>query len=277
MKQFDLHRFGRALQCHVLSSRKEILAGFLWMVAVFFLVDLFFTELIDMGNDDGSLGFYMQKVENYVAGCVFGILVGTMVWATRIFSNMKTTPQRTTYLLLPVSHAEKYLVRFLHATVISLLLGIAAFILADALRMLVAVTWGRPLVSGIPILFGHEVGELAPRHGTSLAILLAGGFFFFNHACYVLGGTLFRKQPFLMTSGVLFVLLLLVSHVIDWVTDFYNVSITFVSYNEQTGLYVNPWVYPLIVVFYLLAVACYWLSYRQFCRMQVINNKWLNV
>jgi len=59
-------------------------------------------------------------------------------------------------------------------------------------------------------------------------------------------------------------------------TEFSN-GLTLVGYDDRTGLYVSPWIHAGTIGCYLVAVLFYWLSYKLFCRMQVINNKWLNV
>jgi hypothetical protein len=104
---------------------------------------------------------------------------------------------------------------------------------------------------------------------------MMGSTLLISHATYILGGALFRKSPFVLTTLVMFVLSVLVGQVLHD-SQLLN-EITLADYNPQTGLHISPWVWTAGTVNYLLALLFYWLSYKLFCRMQVINNKWLNL
>ena len=104
---------------------------------------------------------------------------------------------------------------------------------------------------------------------------------FYFHSLYIVGGTLFRRQQFLMTSAtiaVVVILLIIVRNQIDW----NSVNIDFINgtWDEKTKTYTtifHPFFYILNTAVTLFIPIHYWISYKLFTRMQVINNKWLNV
>ncbi|MBP3777332.1 MAG: hypothetical protein J6I37_10140, partial [Prevotella sp.] len=108
-----------------------------------------------------------------------------------------------------------------------------------------------------------------------LGFFFAIGTILYFHSLYMLGGTAFRRQQFLMTTLFIvlcFIIIVNVLHHID-----FEGNINLLSYDEQNGLQVHPAMYVIMVCLYLLTCFNYWLSYRIFCRVQAINNKWLNV
>ena len=106
-------------------------------------------------------------------------------------------------------------------------------------------------------------------------------FVFYVHSLYIVGGTLFRRQQFLFTSAtiaVVGILLIMLLNQIDW-TVFHFGFITG-TWDEKTQTYTqifHPLFYIINSAMMLLVVFHYWASYKLFTRMQVINNKWLNV
>jgi hypothetical protein len=104
---------------------------------------------------------------------------------------------------------------------------------------------------------------------------------FYIHSLYIVGGTLFRRQQFLFTSGTIVVvgiLLIMLLNQIDW----NSIHFDFITgtWDEKTLTYTqifHPSFYIINSVLMLLIAFHYWVSYKLFCRMQVINNKWLNV
>ena len=75
------------------------------------------------------------------------------------------------------------------------------------------------------------------------------------HAFYLLGATLFRKHPFLLTASSLAILLAFFASTIQWLYQMFS-----------------------SLVFYLLVIcAICWLAYRLFCRWQVVTRKFTNL
>lgn len=280
MKQFDISRFGALLKWHLMSNHRQILNIFFALTIGFFAMMLFFTQVLDFQVlDDGpsTIRLYQMRLEMSMMTGLFCIFICVLVSAARIFRNMKSTSQRITFLMLPASNFEKWLVRFLHATLFTFLLACLALVAADVVRMLIAPLWDKPFMSGVALLLKdrNRVEVPVDSYKAFVFLFMMGSTLLISHATYILGGALFRKSPFVLTTLVMFVLSVLVGQVLHD-SQLMN-EITLADYNPQTGLYISPWVWIAGTVNYLLALLFYWLSYKLFCRMQVINNKWLNL
>jgi hypothetical protein len=222
---------------------------------------------------------YNHNVEQSVAfGFVF-FCIAMLFGATSMFSQMKETRQRSAYLLWPVSNLEKYVVSFLHSFVLMAILTVVAYMLADTLRVFVDWLTGRVVIWGIPKLAEPFGSNAAFEYWQTAWMLFT--WVFYIHSLYIVGGTLFRRQQFLLTSAtiaVVAILLVMILNQIDW----NSVDIKFITstWDEKTETYnriFHPFFYILNTVVTLLIVFHYWASYKIFTRMQVINNKWLNI
>ena len=288
MNTFNFNRFSQALKCQFLVERKTWIRLFGIFTLVMSFANLFFTRV--QGNN------YSNMVENwgleeasrlynhYVESTVmFGIIffcIAMLFGATGMFSQMKDTRKRSAYLLWPVSNLEKYVVSFLLNFVLMAILTVVAYMLADALRVFVDWLTGRVVIWGIPKLSEPLNSPDGPFEHWQFAWMLFA-WVFYIHSLYVVGGTLFRRQQFLMTSAtiaVVAILLIMILNQIDW----NSVDIKFVTgtWDEKTSTYnqtFHPFFYILNTVVTLLIPIHYWISYKLFTRMQVINNKWLNI
>ena len=288
MNTFNFNRFSQALKCQFLVERKTWIRLFGIFTLVMSFANLFFTRV--QGNN------YSNMVENwgleeasrlynhYVESTVmFGIIffcIAMLFGATGMFSQMKDTRKRSAYLLWPVSNLEKYVVSFLLNFVLMAILTVVAYMLADALRVFVDWLTGRVVIWGIPKLSEPLNSPDGPFEHWQFAWMLFA-WVFYIHSLYVVGGTLFRRQQFLMTSAtiaVVAILLIMILNQIDW----NSVDIKFVTgtWDEKTSTYnqtFHPFFYILNTVVTLLIPIHYWISYKLFTRMQVINNKGLNV
>ena len=278
MSNFNYNRFSQALKCHFLVERKTWIRLFGIYTLVMFMANLFFTRVADSGYSHWAekypdeLFFHYSRIVEQTS--VFGIVFfcfAMLFTASGMFSQMKDTRKRSAYLLWPVSNLEKYVVSVLISVVMMLFLTIGACILADALRVL--VDW----LTGRIVVWGFAMPAFQDWHGVWMVLVWA----FYIHSLYIVGGTLFRRQQFLFTSGTIVVvgiLLIMIMNQIDWNSiHFYFIT---GNWDEKTQTYTNifhPAFYIINSAMMLLVVFHYWASYKLFTRMQVINNKWLNV
>ena len=284
MSTFNFNRFSQALKCHFLVERKAWIRLFGIFTLVMFMANLFFTRVQGMSYHtlaenwtfDELIRTYTHYVEQSAAFGVFFFCIAMLFGATSMFSQMKDTRKRSAYLLWPVSNMEKYVVSFLLNFVLMAILTVGAYMLADTLRVLVDWLSGRVVIWGIPMF--------AKPFGNNTALVewqMAWMFFnmvFYIHSLYIVGGTLFRRQQFLMTSGTIVVVSILLSMILNQIHPDFNFITG--TYDEKTQTYTQtfyPSFYIINSVVTLLIPLHYWVSYKLFCRMQVINNKWLNV
>ena len=285
MNNFDLHRFSQALKCYFMTSRRTWLRYFGIFTLVLFMADLFFTriqghsfaDMVEWWGLEGAVRTYTSYVEgSAIFGLVF-FFIAMLFGASFLFSHMKETRQRTTYLMWPVSNLEKYLVPLVHNI---LLLGIGtlvAYHLADALRVLLDWTTGRVAIWGVPYFWDIVSRPFDGSAPWELTAFVIGSYLWF-HSLYILGGSLFRRQQFLLTSIAIVVGFFLFVWTAHTLAEVSGVNSHFEFIEQHDGVWHVHWsFYLILVVGYGLTALHYWLSYKIFCRMQVINNKWLNV
>lgn len=281
MKQFDLNRFGRILKYHFYVTGPTWLRVIGIYTLVFFLFELFITRVQGMKYNivaenhpiDFVYDIYAHQVSQTAQFGLFFLAIAMLFGAANLFSHLKTKPQRSTYLTLPASNLEKYLSSYLYAVVLLAVGTFVAYCVADALRVMLDLISGRVIIFGVPYFFEPFNFNDAP----SLLVVWLIGILLYFHSVYILGGTLFRKLKFLLTSILviigIFLVLWGISASSGWI-DWHRFPM---SQNFE-GETVFHWLfYVMIVLSYLMTAIHYWLSYRIFCRMQVINHKWLNV
>lgn len=279
MKTFDMQRFLLTMKWDVISNWKESLKIMLTMtfaMGIMFAITLFGKTTVEA--NDWVVDTVMQQQGLFG---LFGFIVFMVVGASRIFNNMRTKQQRTAFLMLPASNAEKFVARWLWATVGQLVLFVVALLLADLLQVLFSVILGKGVFGSAAaatfkmvgnIFTGgsrglHALGEKDMSAALTLSIFMCMTAVF-NHASYVLGGVFFRRNPWLLTTCAGFVLTVIISIFIPntyWIEGWMGDDSAYLSLNIWSGILA------------VLTVAAYFAGYWIFKRMQVINNKWTNV
>ena len=219
---------------------------------------------------------YNREVEQALSFAVIFFCFSMLFGASFLFSQMKETRKRSAYLLWPVSNLEKYVVNLLLSFFWLAIITVGAYLLADTLRVFVDWATGRVVIWGFPKLAEPFGNDAAFEQWQSAWMFFT--WVFYMHSLFIVGGTLFRRQQFLLTSmSIIVVGILLVSSLshMDFHIDFIKSN-----WDEKTSTYTKiyyPFFYILNTALCLLIVFHYWASYKLFTRMQVINNKWLNV
>lgn len=287
MSTFNINRFGQALKCQLMVGRKMWIRLFSIYTLVMFMAGLFWTriqgtsyELMETWGTDELYQAYERHVTQSVSFGLIFFCIAMLFGASGMFSQMKDTPKRSAYLLWPVSNLEKYVISILLSIVLMAVVTVGAFFLADALRVFVDWVTGRIIVWGFPILFDSQ-REAVSSSEERLFLWMVLTFMFYFHSLYIVGGTLFRRQQFLLTSGTIIAVSILLTIILKHI-DWSGVDIEFINnhWDEETQTYIrifHPLFYIINTIGCLLIVFHYWASYKLFTRMQVINNKWLNV
>ena len=281
MSTFNITRFSQALKCQYMNSRKDWMLVFgIYTIALSFLNILFVRSTSFDGGDyhdvvaKHGVAYMEDAYPILIKGiAVFDIIffgIGMLFCASFLFYHLKKKSWCSAYLMWPASNLEKYLVSLVLNVVMAAIGTIICIIIADALRVLVDALSGRIVVWAIPMIFDLKTLNLNP--------LIAWGPFLSEilliHAAYILGGTLFRKQQFVLTTIAIVIIGYIM--VFTWHSPVIDNANLF-DLDEKGKSLPNAWFYVVSIGGYLLTALCYWLSYKIFCRMQVINNKWLNV
>ena len=284
MSTFNTTRFGQALKCQFLVLRKTWIRLFGIFTLVMFMANLFFTRVNGVEYDDmvsqWPMEEFLHTYNNYVEQTVgFGVIFfcfSMLFGASFLFAGMKDTRKRSAFLLWPVSNLEKYIISLLLSILWLAVITIGAYLLADALRVFVDWVTGRVAIWGFPKIATRIIGPGPFEYWQTAWMLFA--WVFYIHSLYIVGGTLFRRQQFLLTSATIAVVGILLVMILNQI----NPQINFITGNwdMKTETYTqifHPFFYVLNTTLCLLIVFHYWASYKLFTRMQVINNKWLNV
>ena len=287
MSTFNYNRFSQALKCHFLVERKTWIRLFSIFTLVMFFADMFWTrvqgtsynDMLEQWSYDDFFSMYNHYVEQTVFFGIIFFCFSMLFGATGMFSQMKDTRKRSAYLLWPVSNLEKYVVSFLLSFGIMAILTFGAYALADTLRVFIDWLTGRVIIWGIPKL--AEPFQKDAAFDTWQITWMFFTWVFYIHSLYIVGGTLFRRQQFLLTSATIVVVAILLTIILNQI-NWDNVQIDFIrtTWDEKTQTYNQtfyPFFYILNTVVTLLIPIHYWISYKLFTRMQVINNKWLNI
>ena len=285
MSTFNTTRFCQAFKCQFLVLRKTWIRLFGIFTLVMFMANLFFTRVSGTKYDYMISHWDMEAVwrtyNNYVQSTVaFGLIFfcfAMLAAASLLFSGMKDTRKRSAFLLWPVSNLEKYVISIILSVFWMMVITSAAYVLADAMRVFVDWVSGRIIIWGVPVVF-TQVFDQAVFHNDWQMVWWFFTIVFYIHSLYIVGGTLFRRQQFLFTSATIAVVGILLIMLLNKI----HPDVQFISgtWDEKTHTYnqiFHPFFYILNTTLCVLIVFHYWASYKLFTRMQVINNKWLNV
>lgn len=275
MKNFDMNRFGRTLKWSALMTKKEALTNLASMTFAFAVLAV--VQVMSSRNVPDIV--VENNLHNFTSFALFVFLIICSIGGCWIFSNMKTKEQRITFKMLPATDLEKFVVRALYATVVWWFMAFVAFCLADLFRMLVSLVAGVSITgSAVPLFFSMISANTDVNINTlnsgdvafaAAIYTMANAWAFWAHSLYILGGTLFRRRQFVLTT--------LAHSIIGLV--FTPMLIHFVDSSDSLALRDSlvAIVWTAAAVFAVWGLLDWWLSYRIFRRMQVINNKWLNI
>lgn len=274
---FDINRFYNLMRYEVLSESKNFLRGLLGLtMGMTFYFCLVFYSIKDAAWLDRFHNIYLQ-CENAAYFAFFCVM---FVAGCMIFKNMLTKQQRIAFMALPASNLEKFIARFLWTNVGYLLIVILSTIFADILLALFSLCLGEGVHGSVVFaicerLFdGHGCMRISGNRLPDFYFYLwMTTVVFFFQSSWTFIGTLFRKNAWLwaICLEVLFgsVFVVFLDSEPFWFTSFYS------SLYDAIGV---RWMVLSHSVLGLAASAMlYWGSYKLFVRMQVINNKWVNI
>ena len=269
MIQFSFNRFGKLASWSLTNDRKYYVKTFLQMLTVLTLVFLFFTmEHNGNAKFDGK-----EYVSDHYSPCFFVALylfiINIVVGPSLMFYSMKGKHDRQTLMTLPASNLEKYLMRY-STWIILVPIVLLAFFAADLIQYVVNWLLGRDYTTFVTTHFlfdRYMVGwrtiicnEMS-RDGALKPYMIG----LCVHSVFALGATFFRSRRFnaIFTTIALIIFVELVM----WLSNNFGNADNTVNDGHYTTGY---------LVCIGLTMVNFWLSYRLFCRTQVIG-KYVNV
>ena len=261
MNTFSFKRFAQVLRWYLVQNKDTLLRWTTGSVIGIFLFQVF-GVVIGMGSG------YIASVNFTVNAAAFLLSIAVLVAASSTFDFAKTKQRRIALLSLPASNGEKYASALVYSLIVWPLCMLLALVVGDLLRasllwligLLIAET-PKPFYSGLPNCWETFCWF------SSLSFFVTN---LWSVSLYLLGGSLFRRSQFVITSGFLFFLFILAivglhclpDASMDWIETVWNQNQQF-----QT---------IMTAVLLTLAILNFFLSYRCFCRMQAVSGKWLN-
>ena len=290
---FDKTRFVKLLKWEMMTERKDYMRFAIGIALT--LTSLFYASIISRYFDDVN-GYTEDLIIMFKKDTV--MILSNLAWtvylfaiflgASFVFKNVATKQQRIAFFSLPASNLEKFLVRLFHVMIGYPLCFLVALAFADIMQLFLSfILLKGPdysvVVKSVTALFtpiysdlnGEIIkGCLLFSNGFTLVGIMESlsylTFFAFNYAFWIFCGTLFRRNAWLLTLASQVVIGFVVIMIIR---VFCSPSVGN-SLNESSALALA---YLFIAIAWVVIALMYCGSYRLFSRMQVINNKWLNV
>lgn len=290
---FDKTRFVKLLKWEMMTGRKDYMRFAIGVALT--LTFLFCATIISRYFDDVN-GYPEDTMIMFKKGTV--MILSNFAWAVYLFAiflgasfvfkNVATKQQRIAYFSLPASNLEKFLVRLFHVMIGYPLCFLVALAFADIMQLFLSfILLKGPdysvVVKMVTMLFSPIYNEISGEvikgcllfpHGFTLVGVMESlsylTFFAFNYAFWIFCGTLFRRNAWLLTLASQVV----IGFVVIMIIRVFCTPSVGNSLNESSALALA---YLCIAIAWVVIALMYWGSYRLFSRMQVINNKWLNV
>ena len=98
-----------------------------------------------------------------------------------------------------------------------------------------------------------------------------------GHSYFTLGGTYFRKHPILLSIVSFYILVFVIGGFLSWTNYNFIIGTVDNGVTEMTMNDVRIILFIIMIINFALSFFNYWLSYKIFCRMQVISSKWTNI
>ncbi len=255
----DNNTFGLLVKKELVDNRKPLLLGLTGIWATYILLGAF-------------LGYVksMVPVEIFLF-CFFGGMILT-IGASLAFNNMKSKEGRINTLMLPAPVSQKFIVRWLAAVPILLIVVLLGCLMGD---------WARIIVYKFVI----RMGDFTPAYNSAyvnttmwsfiannykddpeaISIMLNCGFWgaLCSQAIYFLGSVIWPKLSFIKTWAATQVLGVIFS--MFFVPFLMNLKRDFIYDVSYAGV---MWIINSLGV--VFCVVLYWLSYVRFTRSQVI-------
>lgn len=290
---FDKTRFVKLLKWEMMTERKDYMRFAIGIALT--LTFLFCATIISRYFDDvngypeDTLIMFKKDTVMILSNLAWTVYLFTIfLGASFVFKNVATKQQRIAFFSLPASNLEKFLVRLFHVMIGYPLCFLVALAFADIMQLFLSfILLKGPdysvVVKSVTALFTPIYSDLNGEiikgcllfpHGFTLVGIMESlsyfTFFAFNYAFWIFCGTLFHRNAWLLTLASQVVIGFVVIMIIR-VFPFPSVGNL---PNESSALALA---YLCIAIAWVVIALMYWGSYRLFSRMQVINNKWLNV
>lgn len=270
---FDTQRFITLIKHNLLENKATYIRLYIGAFVAFSMLILLALLSSNFGYETiaNKAVFYQDYLEKtcrdvFIPCVLIGALMASVA-ASHIFSNMNTKQSRLSFLMLPATNIEKFASRYVLYVILAPIGLALTYLAADFSCTFFTLLRTKTFTS--PILVSHQRGLISDtlttlfdvQHPLIFLLLCAP-------STLILGGTIFRRVPFILTHIALYGLsmvgtigMLIFLLIVNGVFDLDNIPDAFLS---AVFLYILPisW-----------CVFCHCMSYRIFCRSNVIGHK----
>lgn len=251
-----------------MATKKEIatIAGCMFFL---YMVPFIMSVISTQGEPDIVAD---ASIENATLVCTFFFGVYTMISGCWIMNNMKTKEQRITFKMLPATALEKFLSHM--AWLAIQLIGMALmFCLADVIRVALFAALGLDWIQwGIPVFFNisRVAGDMYILGVKPAAVYAAcAAWLLWAQSLYVLGSILLNRYNSVIVSAIHVILIVALVWIVSKSGS--GTAPADITMTAETAAY------TAMTAFALLGIFNWVMAYRLYSRMQVINNKLINL
>lgn len=207
---FSFSRIAMVMKREIIENWKKNLYAFIGLYAAFALVVVGNMWGMSMNAENAFASpdiFFVRYCTNILGAFIFICLLGSLIYASGILDNMRNKEMRISFLMLPATMLEKYVARFLMATLGFIIAAIVGMLLAEVTRYILLPLFDLPDVFHSSALFKVFSmltidGEQAFRGSYAfnmeympwLGEACGWSFLIWSHSLYVLGGSLVQES-----------------------------------------------------------------------------------
>ena len=272
-RYFSFSRLGLVMKRDFMESWKTNLYRFLGPYTIFLLV-MWFSSM-NMTN--------FNEFSDIVSATFFSVLFfGGSFTASYALETMNTQQKRISFLMLPATSFEKFVARFLYVTVGFVVLSTIALLLSEVTRFLLLPLFDLPDTfkqSTLPSVWQTIMNVRTFNfNGSGIMEPVVGWLFLiWIHSFFILGGSYWYKNAFWKTLGLIilvnFFFIFVSVNLVESLDESVMEEIVLWCEANFSWVTVTGILSFAIVMFMLLILLNWWLSYRCFTRSQVIKPK----
>jgi hypothetical protein len=272
-RYFSFSRLGLVMKRDFMENWKTNLYRFLGPYTIFLLV-MWFSSM-NMTN--------FNEFSDIVSATFFSVLFfGGSFTASYALETMNTQQKRISFLMLPATSFEKFLARFLYVTLGFVVLSTIALLLAEITRFLLLPLFNLPDTFKQSTLPGVWQTIMNVRtfnfNGSGIMESVVGWLFLiWIHSFFLLGGCRWYKNAFWKILGLIilvnFFFIFVLVNLVELLDEGVMEEILLWCEANFSWVTVTGILSFAIVMFMLLILLNWWLSYRCFTRSQVIKPK----
>jgi hypothetical protein len=272
-RYFSFSRLGLVMKRDFMENWKTNLYRFLGPYTIFLLV-MWFSSM-NMTN--------FNEFSDIVSATFFSVLFfGGSFTASYALETMNTQQKRISFLMLPATSFEKFFARFLYVTVGFVVLSTIALLLAEVTRFLLLPMFDLPDTfkqSTLPNVWQTIMNVRTFNfNGSGIMESVVGWLFLiWIHSFFLLGGCRWYKNAFWKTLGLIilvnFFFIFVSVNLVESLDEGVMEEILLWCEANFSSVTVTGILSFAIVMFMLLILLNWWLSYRCFTRSQVIKPK----